>query len=203
MRLSCLTSIAALLALAGCSGGPARVSVPSVDPSAVSAKALELYDANADAAIDADEAAKCPPLKGALATFDVDKDGKIGGEELTAHLEAVTGSGSALTGMTCVVNLSGRPLAGAVVKLRPAEMYGDALLPAQGTADESGVARVSIGDENLPEKMAGALLVYPGLYHVEITHPTSQLPAKYNTATELGCEVNPTSREGTSARFDL
>jgi hypothetical protein len=51
--------------------------------------------------------------------------------------------------------------------------------------------------------MAGAKLMFPGLYLVEITHPQVQLPARYNTATELGCELNPLSREGSSARFDL
>ena len=46
-------------------------------------------------------------------------------------------------------------------------------------------------------------LVYAGLYSVEITHPQTQLAARYNTSTELGCYIDPAARDATSARFDL
>ncbi len=74
---------------------------------------------------------------------------------------------------------------------------------AQGVTDESGVALMALGDENLPSDLQGQPLMQPGLFHVEITHPKLALPARYNTATELGFEVDPSQRGGTSARFEL
>jgi hypothetical protein len=196
--------VLSLAAAAGCSSGSQpRLSGASVDANAVAAKAMELYDANKDGAVDATEAAKCPPLGVSFAEFDADHDGRIASAELLAAIQGMSASGAAVTSFQCNVTYAGRPLEGASVKLVPDAMYGDALLPAQATTDGSGVARPTIGDENLPAKFAGAALLYPGLYRVEITHPQTQLAAKYNTATELGAAVNPASRNGASARFDL
>jgi hypothetical protein len=65
------------------------------------------------------------------------------------------------------------------------------------------VARPTIGDEHVSEKLQGVPLLYPRLYHVEITHADVTIPARYNSATELGAEVDPASRTGTSGRFEL
>ena len=43
----------------------------------------------------------------------------------------------------------------------------------------------------------------PGLYRVEITHPTVTLPAKYNTETTLGREVSGDSLVGVDVHFEL
>jgi hypothetical protein len=58
-------------------------------------------------------------------------------------------------------------------------------------------------DKELPNDLKGSRLMQPGLYHVEITHPTVTLPSRYNAATELGFEVDPVARGGVSANFDL
>jgi hypothetical protein len=193
-----------LVASSGCSSGkPARVASASVDPDAAAARALELWDGNADGAVDKEEAAaKCPPLVGALPAFDANGDGKITAEEFAGHIKSAS-SVASITSVYCTVLQNGRPLSGATVKLRPVAMYGDELPPAEGTTNADGVAQPSIGADNLPENLASRPLLYPGLYHVEITHPTTSLPAKYNEATELGCEVDPSSRDGASAKFDL
>lgn len=193
---------AALLipALVGC-GGSSKPAAASLDPDDVGARALELYDANSDGGIDAEEAAaKCPPLAGAFAKFDADSDGKVTATEVSSRVGALS---RAAVGIACTITQNGQPLEGAVLKLRPAEMYGDALLPAQGTADGLGRATPTVGDEHLPEKLAGMSLMYPGLYHAEITHPQVKIPARYNTETELGCEVDPLSRTGIEVTFNL
>jgi hypothetical protein len=193
---------AALLiaASAGC-GGSSKPSAASVDPEAAAGRAVELYDANSDGGIDAQEAAsKCPPLAGAFAKFDADSDGKVTSAEISARLGTLS---RAAVGVVCTVTQNGRPLEGAVLKLRPAEMFDDSLLPAQGTTDSLGRATPTVGDEHLPAKLAGMSLMYPGLYHAEITHPQMEIPARYNTATELGCEVDPLSRTGIEVAFDL
>jgi hypothetical protein len=82
-------------------------------------------------------------------------------------------------------------------------MFEGSIKPAQGVTDSSGIARMSLAEADLPEDLKSTLLMQPGLYYVEITHPKTALPARYNMATELGFEVDPSQREGTSARFDL
>ena len=61
----------------------------------------------------------------------------------------------------------------------------------------TGLARLTHADEDLPKSTNGRPIagVKGGTYKVQITHPTKKIPAKYNTATELGEEmaydVNP------------
>ena len=69
--------------------------------------------------------------------------------------------------------------------------------------DQRGSARPSIDAALLPEEFRERPLVYTGLYRVEITHPRTQIASRYNTATELGCMVDPAARGGTSAKFNL
>jgi hypothetical protein len=192
-----------LTLLAGCTQGPRAVELPSVDASDVAAFAMEHYDANHDGAIDAAEMASCPPLVVALASYDVDSNGQLSVGEIEAHMTRLYGPGAALTGVDCTVAVNGRPLRGATVKFRPVEMHESSIKPAQGVTDDSGVARMAMDDKELPDDLKGARLMQPGLYHVEITHPTVTLPARYNAATELGFEVDPSERGGVSARFDL
>jgi hypothetical protein len=187
----------------GCGQGPAAVELPSVDGSDVAAFAMEHFDANRDGALNASEMADCPPLVVALASYDADKNGELTGEEIDARISRLYGPGAALTSADCAVTLNGRPLQGATVKFRPVEMLGSSVKPAQGVTDQSGIARMALADNDLPDDLKGTALVHPGLYHVEITHPQIAIPASYNTATTLGFEVDPSQRTGTSASFDL
>ena len=43
--------------------------------------------------------------------------------------------------------------------------------------------------EDRPRNAPNIPLMQPGLYHVEITHPSTKIPAKYNTQTTLGIEI--------------
>lgn len=202
--LNCrLSFFLALTAMAGCSGGAAKITEASVDPATAAAAAIEQLDKNGDGSLDATEIEACPPLKGALASYDSSSDGALSEAEIEQRLTALYQSGVALANFDCTVTSGGRSLIGATVKLRPVGFLADSLLPAEGTTDEQGVARPTIGDEHIPEKLKGAPLLYPGLYHVEITHGEVTIPARYNSATELGADVDPTSRTGTSAAFAL
>ncbi len=192
-----------LVFLAGCAQRPRGVDLPSVDPSEAAEFAIEHYDVDHSGAIDAAEMASCPPLVVARASYDVDSDGQLSADEIEGRLTRLYGPGAAMTGVDCAVAVGGRSLHGATVKFRPVEMLGESVKPAQGLTDESGLARIALEEEALPDDLKGAALMQPGLYHVEITHPKVALPARYNTATELGFEVDPSRRDGTSARFDL
>ena len=192
-----------LLVLVGCAQHPPAVELPSVDGGDVATFAMEHYDANQDGVINASEMASCPPLVVARASYDADKNGELTAAEINARVTSLYGPSTALTSVDCTVTLNGRPLQGATVKFRPAEMLGSSIRPAQGLTDQSGTARMALGDDELPGDLKGTALVHPGLYHVEITHSQVTILAKYNTDTTLGFEVDPSKRSGTSAQFDL
>ncbi len=194
---------ASIVVFVGCARGPAAVELPSVDGSDVADFAMEHFDTNHDGAINASEMTACPPLVVALASYDADNNGELTAEEINARITSLYGPGAALTSADCVVTLNGRHLHGATVKFRPVEMLGSSVKPAQGVTDQSGIARMALGDNDLPDDLKGTALLHPGLYHVEITHPQITIPASYNTGTTLGFEVDPSQRTGTSALFDL
>lgn len=193
----------ALILLAGCSNQPAKVSGADVSPATAATAAMEAYDKNTDGFLDDEELAACPPLLAAKAAYDADTDAKISTTEIESHLTTLFGSGASLTNIDGSVTLGNQPLAGATVRLKPVAWLAGALPEAEGVTDDQGSVRPTIAKELIPEKLQAAPLVYPGLYSVEITHSEKTIAARYNTATELGWEVDPSSRTGTSARFDL
>jgi hypothetical protein len=191
--------------LAGCSDRPSAVELPSVDASDVAAYAMEHYDTDQDGAINAAEmAANCPPLATALASYDADNNGQLSAQEIEERTDRLYGASAAHISVECTVTWSGRPLRGATVKFRPVEMLESSIKPAQGVTNDSGVARIAMPTDQLPDDLKDVPLMLPGLYYVEITHPSASVPARYNTETRLGFEVDPAQeRTGTSAWFDL
>jgi hypothetical protein len=200
-RLASLFTNAALLIVAGCSAG-SSVEKMEVDPQAASAYAMQHYDANGDAALEPAELSSQPALAAVRLTFDTDGDDRLSVNEVADGVMQMFASPS-LSEMACTVTLNGRPLAGATVRLRPIEMLGDSLPSAEGVTDQRGRVRPTIDAELIPEEFRERPLVYSGLYRVEITHPRTQLASRYNTATELGCLVDPAARGGATAHFDL
>jgi hypothetical protein len=187
----------------GCTHYPPTVELPAVDSSRAASFAMEQYDANDDGALVAAEMASCPPLVTAMARYDADGNGSLSAEEIEARLTQIYGTGAALTNVDCTVLLNGRAIDGALVKFRPVEMLKSSVKAAEAVTDPSGRARLALRDDDLPQDLKDNALMYPGLYHVEITHPKVNLPARYNDATELGFEVDPSLRGGTSAQFNL
>lgn len=194
-----LLATATLIAISiGCSS-PAKVGI---SPGTAAAKAMELFDANKDGALDAEELKKCPPLAASLQKYDGNGDGKISTEELAGRLAGLL-AGSSLAGVDLSVTLDGQPLSGATVKLLPAAFLGGELDMAEGVTDEMGIARPTIPPEHIPEEFRKSPLVQKIPYLVEITHSERQIPAQYNSATELGFEVDPSARGGLSTVFNL
>ena len=164
---------------------------------------MEHFDTNHDNTLEPTELTGCPALATARTSFDTNGDLRLSANEIADGLTGMYASGMRLSEMNCTVTLNGQPLVGAKVRLRPIEMLGDALPSAEGMTDELGIARPTISAELLPDDFRQTPLMYPGLYRVEITHPQTQLAGRYNTATELGCHVDPAARGGNSAQFDL
>ena len=81
-------------------------------------------------------------------------------------------------------------MAGAEVELQPVEFLEAALKSGSGITSERGRADISVSEEDLPETHKSRRMMPPGLYTVRITHPSVKLSPRFNTETELGCEVS-------------
>ena len=68
---------------------------------------------------------------------------------------------------------------------------GPNVKPATGVTMPTGLTRLSHAEEFLPKTANGRPMygVTSGTFKVEITHPSRNIPARYNTATELGEEI--------------
>lgn len=173
----------------GCARGPARVQAPSVDPQAAADKAIELYDANRDQQLDTEEVARCPGINVMLSLYDQNNDGRVDRAEIAERLGDLLKNRVGLTQLRSHVTYRGRPLPNATVVFEPEAYLGGEVQTARGTTDAHGSAQMSIAEELLPENLRKMKLVHYGTYRVRITHPTIQLPAKFNSETTLGYET--------------
>jgi hypothetical protein len=182
--------------LSGCGRvGQSSVKPPSVNPNQAADKAIELYDKDSNGLLSASELAACPGLLAALANYDTSRDKQLSREEIEARLTDMYSHGTGLTPSSCRVTLDGRPLRDAHVRLVPEPFLGGDVKSAEGDTDGSGTAAIGIADSDLPEKLRGTKSMQLGIYRVEITHPTTKIPAKYNTQTTLGYELHPTNSD--------
>lgn len=178
-----------LLALAGCSWNSGRFAAPKVDPDSAAADAIELYDANADGAISGEELQRCPGMLSKLAAYDANQDGAVDQAEIALRLAELLKHRTGATELDCTVTYRGRPLGGATVLLEPEPYLGDEVKPAEGVTAPSGVARLSIAPEFIPEHLRRLKAVHYGTFKVRITHPSIPLPARYNSQSQLGYET--------------
>jgi hypothetical protein len=178
-----------LVILAGCSHRPSRFEAPAVNPESAAAGAIELYDADGDAKLSRGELAKCPGILSKIALYDQNGDGTVEESEIAQRLAELLKHGPGGTGLNALVYYNGRPLSGATVVLDPEPYLGDGIQTAQGVTNGSGSTNLAIPPEYVPEHLRRIKSVHYGTFKVRITHPTIPLPARYNTATELGYET--------------
>ena len=81
-------SLALLVALLGCSGGPKALSLPSFDPAGAAAKAMELYDPAGDGYVAGEELDNAPGLQAALRKLGADQDGQVSEAEVAERIRA-------------------------------------------------------------------------------------------------------------------
>ena len=188
---SCLIWLGSCLLLAGCTSGPTRVVPVSIDSSSASKQAIEMYDKDGDGALAAAELNAVPGIKKNLGRYDGDSDGRVSREEIAARLNDWSKQQLAIMGCSYIVSLDGQHLSDATITLVPEGYLGPNVKPAMGVTMPSGLARLSHADEDLPKTANGRPMagVKGGTYKIQITHPTRKIPAKYNTATELGEEI--------------
>ena len=184
----------AMFALLGC-GGPAALKKPKLNAPAAARQAVDEADSNSDSLLDQNELAAFPSLLQSLNSFDSDNDGALSADEIERELQILVDRGAALRTLRCVVTLGRRPLAGATVELVPEPFMGEETQPATGETDSSGVAILSVAPEFLPDDLPNFRGAHIGLFKVRITHPSQQIPAKYNQATTIGAYVSPTTKQ--------
>ncbi|MCC7474681.1 MAG: hypothetical protein IT425_04755 [Pirellulales bacterium] len=199
MERSSWLVLAALFAI-GCSSRPSRIEPPAIDSGAAEA-AVEQFDTNGDKVLDENELGSVPPLKAALARIDQNGDRKVNASEIEARIKAWKDARIGLMPMTIRLNSNSSPLAGAEVTLMPEKFLGDHLKMARGTTNQHGVAVMEISNKRDERGVAS------GFYRISVSKKsgsgTESIPARYNTQTQLGLEVEPLSPESRDASFNL
>ena len=87
--------------LIGCTGGPAAVDVPPIEPDEAAQGALATYDSNEDGRLSSEELEACPGIRDAMGRYDKDGDRQISEEELSKRFAMWVEGGVAVTTLTC------------------------------------------------------------------------------------------------------
>jgi hypothetical protein len=182
----------AMVLLAGCSRGPGAIRPPDIDAEDAAQAAIELHDGDGDGQLSKEELSKSPALQSVAAQYDTGHDGALSADEIGAGIDTWKRTGVGVRFVPFAVQWNGRPLAGATVRLVPAPFLGDIIKPATGETNQGGGGRLDMPAEDRPKNAPNIPLMHPGLYQVEITHPSVKIPAKYNTETTLGIEITGT-----------
>lgn len=186
-RLGLLLLFVAVAGISGCNGGSTAITAPKLDPAAVATAAISEYDTNSDGAIDKKEA-KLSALDPA-AGWDGDGNGKISEAEISDRLTRYEQISPGIQSMTCRVFYRGRPMEGAKVVFEPEAFLGDLVEEGTGITDIEGVAEMVA--EDIVKEDPTLRGIRASLYKVRITHADVELPARYNTDTELFFELSP------------
>ena len=144
-------------------------------PAAAADKALELFDADNDGALNSAELLKSPGLMAGIARLDSNADGKLTRDELLARFHALTEQ-SDLVAVDVRVSKGSQPLVGAAVTLSPEPFMGDGLQSYSGETEPRGFCRLRAERQQLPG-------LPTGYYRVHVEDSRSGL----NETT--GCEV--------------
>jgi len=197
-ELTCLMgALMAVAALSGCSQRPGRVAPTDIDPEEVAQALIAEHDKDGNGTLSAEELRTVAAIQTCQDDYDRNGDSQISPVELTENFQRIFDGKVGLITASCRVTRNGRPLPDALVYFVPISVFADVLPVAGGITGRNGVTDLSIRQDDLPKnapKVQG--LIRPGLYFVEVTHPSMQIPVKYNKQTELGYEVTPRTVAG-------
>ena len=133
MRIKLLLSfflVAQILSASGCGGSPSA-SLQSYDPQTAAAKAIELYDANGDGKIAADEVKKSPALAVSIRRLDGNRDGALTTDEIQARFVELD-KWAKYVALDTTFTHRGRPLVGAQLQCRPNRSWVKTTRPIPG-----------------------------------------------------------------------
>jgi hypothetical protein len=204
-RLHRLFALCALsLLTTACNQGPAAIRPPSIDADESADQAMEMYDANGDGLIAADELEKAPGLKAALKRMDRNADQAVDADEIASRIRVWQGTRLGVLPLGLTVILDGRALEGATVTLEPESFLGSDIKASIATTDEFGGSGPSVPKEQRPDPERTPSGVQLGLYRVKISKVVGGkelIPGKYNVSTTLGQEIAPDVPELASLRL--
>jgi len=129
-------------------------------------------------------------MPGSFELYDANSDGVLSRDEIETGLQEMLSSG--IGQMPCICILS---MLAVACLLQPEYFLGGAIQSGSGVTNDRGIAKsVTI---NAPPG------IELGLCRARITHDDVEIPAKYNTETELGFELSPIERDRDTAIFRL
>ncbi len=186
-----MVAVLSAATLIGCSRGPIPLTAPPIQVEEAVDTAFSLYDKDEDGVLGKVELSACPAFQDAMTnSIDKNNDQKLSREELAEKFSMWVNGGVGVTSFICRISLKGKSLKGAQVLLVPEEFFGGIIQPAEGMTDRAGLAQLSIDPSHLPADLQDFRAVQQGHYRVQITHPSIEIPAKYNTETILGIEIS-------------
>ncbi len=196
MLLACLVFVT----IVGCSDLPKAPPRFQVDPQQAAQAAMKLYDKNGDGALDATELKASPPLWDLLQNLRARSPGhpdSLTAADISGRLEEWLKDPTIIVSGTATVYLDGKPLPGATVTYEPEPFLGPSYHPHQGQTDPAGATQLDAELKDFPGS------IYVGLYRVRISKKENgreTLPPRYNTESELGCEVAANVRDAAQQR---
>jgi hypothetical protein len=155
---------------------------------------MELYDTNHDGVIKGEELKQTPGLMASLKVMDTDKTQGVTRDQIAARLKKWQDSMIERLTICCGIYRNGVPLRGANVKFVPEKfLEADIKMIGEGKTNESGLAMITLPVTRGSDGYGPGMM--PGMYRVEITKEGEDIPAKYNTATEIGQELSVDNAE--------
>jgi hypothetical protein len=203
MKTSRHIAVALFIGAAGCSQGPGAIQPPKVNATAAAKAAIEQYDRDGDGKLAKDEWRASPALAAVASQYDQNGDGELTSEEIAAGIGIWQQTGIGARTVPFEVKMNGQPLAGATVRLEPAPFLGGAVKEASGETSAGGNGQFNMKPEDRPKNAPKMPLMQPGLYHVQITHPSIKIPPKYNTDTALGIEISSSNPGPEGVKWSL
>jgi EF hand len=199
-----LAVLVAGVSLVGCSWHAPGIAGVQIDAARASESILQEYDKDQSGSLSKDELQAVPAIGDRFAWYDTDHNGQISEKELRGGLLTIFDPKIGLVTATCEVTRNGKALSGAKVEFVPLPALKESIPSAEGTTDDNGAARLTIKPDELPANApAIAGLMRPGLYLVQVTHPSLKIPDEYNTNTKLSEEVSNHSTAGGPLRIRL
>ena len=155
--------VAQILSASGCGGSPSA-SLQSYDPQTAAAKAIELYDANADGKIAADELTKSPALAVSIRRLDGNRDGALTTDEIQARFVELD-KWAKYVALDTTFTHRGRPLICAQITMSPEPFMGENYPTYTGPTLEGGTGALQPDDgREFPATPSG-------FYTVRVVHP--------------------------------
>ena len=170
--------------LVACSRMPPAPTKPKFDADAAGAQAIELYDKNGDALLDAGELKLVPGIAEGMARVDTDADGRVSAAEIAKRVEHWSNSKTRINRIAARVLVDQRAVPGLEVNFEPEPFLAQWITAGRGKTDDLGVIE-PLGATSHP----GMNLGYYKIKVSRVINGKETLPARYNERTELGAEI--------------